>query len=738
MRRIINKIKIRLSEKFLTNIFKVALPFFFILSISLKAYSAENSDKKMEIIPEINSLELSGQCENKNGEILKNIVLGEKCNLKLRLKNTSENSVFIITGIDLKGQKPDTRNWFAQRYGSVTKSGDGSYEHHEMNQILSSLPFAEEVLLPHSEVSLGFDVIAWERDIEVSVKTFQVPIEWVSKHCYFHIESNGASELSLSVSKYIRHPTAKLKKGFKYSGKVLVDVNPDIRREKIFFNKIGVPLEEPIFKLSEALKYVDFEPLVYFYWMDREGWYLQRDRKAVFVHKDCSVSPMPVISRNVIYEFSPKPYNKYIRNNEPIAILLPKKGYEILNPIPSHIEGPGYFNPGLTWVHRFDLDAFFELVRKNDDQIVYETINPNGLGAYNYLSVQHRDGSRGWQEKDTEFHTPYEIDVSARQINPAELGESSNGLQLSVRSAKSEYLKGGNIEFYAELKNSSDKEIKAFQEKDSYNWPYLFFIYVKHNGKPVAVVQKKTSGVGGGSIEEGLKSGKTLSFWLNFSCWSDENGTPLNQLPGEYTVVFEYINSDWGLSHYGPGKEVTLVRSKPISFLIRPDGWLSLAEALRQGPEAAKEKIIKLNFIYDVDHFVATGFYDGNLHIVYLFIASGMDVNLRDNCGFTPLLFFVWKNRSAEMVDALLNARANPNSQLDKIETCYNYKEIEKYLGFTPLMFAVENNNKTLVEILLKKGANPKMKNQNGKTAIDFANELNRQELVEMLVKGSL
>jgi len=77
-----------------------------------------------------------------------------------------------------------------------------------------------------------------------------------------------------------------------------------------------------------------------------------------------------------------------------------------------------------------------------------------------------------------------------------------------------------------------------------------------------------------------------------------------------------------------------------------------------------------------------------------------------------------WK----EAAEVLLNHKANVNKQ-DKE-------------GYTPLMRAAFNSHDEIVKLLLAKGADPKLKEKKGKTALDLAEENKCTAVVEILKKG--
>lgn len=146
----------------------------------------------------------------------------------------------------------------------------------------------------------------------------------------------------------------------------------------------------------------------------------------------------------------------------------------------------------------------------------------------------------------------------------------------------------------------------------------------------------------------------------------------------------------------------------------------------------------------------------GDLDSVKKFLTSNKNLlNVHSRDGFTPLGFAAFFNRPA-VVKFLLQqgADANVASSNDfKVAPLHSSVaarslEITQLLldhggkpnvmqqnDVTPLHEAAHNNVPDIVRVLLKAGADRDFKTKDGKTAMDYAVEINSQEIIDLLKK---
>lgn len=107
----------------------------------------------------------------------------------------------------------------------------------------------------------------------------------------------------------------------------------------------------------------------------------------------------------------------------------------------------------------------------------------------------------------------------------------------------------------------------------------------------------------------------------------------------------------------------------------------------------------------------------GHLELARKLIDRGADVN---KTGWTPLHYAATGGHLAIM-DLLLEHHA--------------YIDAESPNGTTPLMMAAQYGSIDAVRLLLAAGADPRLKNQLGLSAIDFAYRVNRGEAAELIAE---
>lgn len=145
-------------------------------------------------------------------------------------------------------------------------------------------------------------------------------------------------------------------------------------------------------------------------------------------------------------------------------------------------------------------------------------------------------------------------------------------------------------------------------------------------------------------------------------------------------------------------------------FLALRDASLKAAEALIDWPKTKPET----RNAEDESPLMMAAL-KGHTQLARKLVAKGADVN---KTGWTPLHYAATSGH-LEIISLLLENHA--------------YVDAESPNGTTPLMMAAFYGTPAAVKLLLASGADARLKNKLGLTAIDFANRANRQDSAEMI-----
>lgn len=150
-----------------------------------------------------------------------------------------------------------------------------------------------------------------------------------------------------------------------------------------------------------------------------------------------------------------------------------------------------------------------------------------------------------------------------------------------------------------------------------------------------------------------------------------------------------------------------------------PKGLPGLYLALREpSPKAARALIewpktnVEVRTAQDESPLMIAAL-KGDLDAARRLIARGADVN---KTGWTPL-HYAATHGHLDVIRLLLEQHA--------------YIDAESPNGSTPLMLAAKYGSREAVKLLLDEGADPRLKNQLGLTAIDFAYQAGRSDVAD-------
>ncbi len=151
--------------------------------------------------------------------------------------------------------------------------------------------------------------------------------------------------------------------------------------------------------------------------------------------------------------------------------------------------------------------------------------------------------------------------------------------------------------------------------------------------------------------------------------------------------------------------------------------------------------------------------YEAAKNAVELLIAAGANINLKNKCNRTALMYAAMDKRGIDIVKLLIASGANIDIKDDSGKTALIYAAMEKRgadivkllidsvvdinatdnSGKTALIYAAMNKRGVdIVKLLIASGANINATDNSGKTALKYAVKKDREDIVELLNASSI
>lgn len=297
------------------------------------------------------------------------------------LENKSDDFI-VVRSVSILGQLPDTDKWYGSQYGSTNyRQLDDTWEYNEMDQMLSEPVFAFGIIGPGKSLEVPRWCVLRGKKLPVKITCQRLNKTQAGEYLYFHTYNEGEFS-ARRVFERCGDVDALLNAEKKVDWRVVIAPKMESVSMATQWAVCSVSLREPAFSFEQACKSITGEVSDYVFWPDENVWVVSTEKGAYLVGPEVvtELGEIDLLSFVIIAS-----------SNETVPVILPLNGYEAFNPQKPHIEGPGYFNPGVTQLPKNKLSVFFESVKKAGNAISILHYNPDGLGVRRYLLVGEFD-----------------------------------------------------------------------------------------------------------------------------------------------------------------------------------------------------------------------------------------------------------------------------------------------------------------------------------------------------------
>ncbi len=295
----------------------------------------------------------------------------------LLLENKTDDFI-VVRSVSVLGQLPDTDKWHGPQYGSTNyKELDDTWEYNTMQQMLSDPVFAFGLIAPGKSLEVLRWCILREKKLPIKIAYQRLTKTQAGKYLYFNTYREGEFDLKRMFKRYSDiDALSNSEKEVDWE----VVIAPKIESISMATQRAlcSVSLRQPEFSFEQAHRSVGGEVSDYVFWPDENKWIISTGKGTYLVGSE-AVTELPRIDLLSFIIIA--------SSHKTVPVILPLSGYEAFNPQKPHIEGPGYFNPGVTQLPKDKLSAFFECVKKAGDVISVLHYNPDGLAVRRYLLV---------------------------------------------------------------------------------------------------------------------------------------------------------------------------------------------------------------------------------------------------------------------------------------------------------------------------------------------------------------
>lgn len=292
------------------------------------------------------------------------------------IENNS-NDFIVVRNINIIGQLPDPSRWYGAAYGSTQyRPLEDIWVYNQMDQVLSSPVFASGVIAPGASFAIERWVMFKKDflDVEISFQRLSKPD--AAKHLYFYQHSNELSQKR--KFKRLDNPLTA-KDGLDWS----LVIFPKAGDFKFYTQNIRckADLKEPGFSLNEARNKAGCPVEDFIFSKHLDSWLIKCRSGNLLVNKNKKIQLPDIDFLSMVV----------LESQNKIGVILPLSGYEKFKPKGPRIEGPGYFNPGITEIPKEKMIELLEYARNKHDKVKVLQYDPDGLGKNAYILIGEFD-----------------------------------------------------------------------------------------------------------------------------------------------------------------------------------------------------------------------------------------------------------------------------------------------------------------------------------------------------------
>lgn len=295
------------------------------------------------------------------------------------VKNNTDDFI-ILRRFDIENQLSDIDRWYGSAYGSVEyRPLENVWEYNQMNQQLSKPVFIRGLVAPGDELEIVRDIIFRNENIKTVVSYQRLTKKQLAEEIYFDTQPGSGFDQTFKLIENI-DPLLADRGTVDWSFAVFPNADKfTIDKQQAI---CSVDLAEPDFSLESVKNKLGQNISDFVFWEDKNAWVLKTnegnylvDEKEIVRLGDIDLLAFVLIDPDA----------------DKVNFILPLKGYEQFDAQQPKIEGPGYFDPGVTSVPKEKIAELLKYAGTNQDKVAVLVYDPTGLGRRFYLLVGEFD-----------------------------------------------------------------------------------------------------------------------------------------------------------------------------------------------------------------------------------------------------------------------------------------------------------------------------------------------------------